>query len=83
MNKINNVLKSTKGPDSHISIYVFEKTDEEIKEIKARLPKEFYVEVAPYEDEDKDDWTTLRADNFAGFEYVEIILYPKEEDTDE
>lgn len=82
MNKMNNVLKLTKGPDSHISIYIFDKTDGEIKEIKARLPKEFYVEVAPYEDEDEDKCTTFRSDNFAGFEYVEIIVYLKEEDTE-
>lgn len=74
MDNILKVLKVTKRKDSHVSIYVFERTDKEIKELKAQLPKKFYVEDYPGE-----DYAVFRADNFAGFEYVEITVYPKEE----
>lgn len=79
MNKMDSVLKVTKGVDSHVSIYIFEKTKKEIEEIKAQLPKEFYIEHGSLED---DGWTVFRADKFVEFEYVEITVYLKKEDED-
>ena len=75
MRKMDSVLKVTKGMDSHVSIYVFEKTEKGTEEIRAQLPKEFYVEEYLGE-----DYAVFRADNFGGFEYVEITVYPREKE---
>ena len=71
---IQKVLEVTKGKDSHVSIYVFDRTGEEIKEFHGLLPKGFAVEEYPGE-----DYRVFRAEEFAGFEYVEVTVYPKEE----
>jgi len=67
------VLKAARCMDSHVSIYTFRKTKKEIEDIRRRLPKEFYVEDDSLETENR--WITLSAQEYDGFDYVEITIY--------
>jgi len=78
---INDVLKITKGKNSHISIYVFEKNREEIDTMRRMLTSlKFKVECNHLDNDDEYVKTLdMRADNFVGFDFIEIIIYLKGE----